>query len=89
MAIRMASIRSEVIRPIDRLRRLIVAGVLGFSIVTTAVLAVFQTFETSRECKGSFSSGFSLGFDVYRCALRVRVLPDGPKFDVPLPAGTF
>jgi hypothetical protein len=76
-------------RPADHLRRLIIKGLLGFAIVTTAVLAVFQTFETSRECKGSFGSGFSSGFDVYRCALRVRILPDGPKFDVPLPAGTF
>ena len=56
-------------RPADWLSRRVRAG-LPFAIIIAGVLAVVHNFETSRECRGAFSGGFSNGFDHYRCVLK-------------------
>jgi len=64
--------------PIDWLWRVFLAGFLA-AIVFVGVIATYQTFETSRECKGgAFGHGFGTGFDRPRCDVGVRIA-GGPE----------
>jgi len=69
------------LRPADRIARLVRAGVL-FALLIAGVLAL-HSFQVSRECRAAFSRGFSNGFAVYHCDLKIRI-KDGPEFRLPL-----
>jgi hypothetical protein len=69
--------------PIVRWLRLIRLGLLPALAVALAV-AVWP-FEASRDCRGSFSPGFSSDFDRHRCDLVVRKIGTDAKIRVPLP----
>jgi hypothetical protein len=79
----MSRSRAGALRPVDRLRRLVVSG-LTTAIIAAGVVAVLHTFETSRDCQGAFSRGFSSGFDRYHCDLHVRII-NGPEIAIPSP----
>jgi hypothetical protein len=65
------------------MRLLILLGLLPALAVALAV-AVWP-FEASRDCRGSFSPGFSSDFDRHRCDLVVRKIGTDAKIRVPLP----
>jgi hypothetical protein len=69
--------------PLIFLRRLIRAGLLAALVFALARDA--QLFDSSRECRGAFSSAFSNGFDVHRCKLTIKAVGSDFKFAVPLP----
>jgi hypothetical protein len=69
--------------PAAYLRRAIRAGLL-WALVLALALTVLQ-LDISRECRGPFSSGFSSGFDAYRCELIVRKIGTTAQFRIPLP----
>jgi len=75
---------SAILRPSDWLGRLVRAG-LPCAIVIAGVVAMLKSFETSKECQGAFSSGFSNGFDRYHCELKLRVIENGPELILTLP----
>jgi hypothetical protein len=70
------------LRPADWITRLVRAGVF-FALVIAGVWAL-HSFEASQECQGAFSRGFSNGFDLYRCDLKIRI-ENGPGLTLPLP----
>lgn len=87
MAIRFASAslaRAVTLRPVDFLRRLVVAGLL-VAIVVVGVIAALDTLRISRECGGAFSRGFGAGFDRYNCELLIRATKGGYQIKMPLP----
>jgi hypothetical protein len=61
--------------------------VLGFvsALVVTATVAAMDSFKPSRKCHGTFSRGFSVGFDIYRCDLIIQIVPSGRRITIPLP----
>jgi len=56
------------------LRVLIALGILA-----AATVAAMETVRVSRNCHGGFSSGFSAGFDTYRCEIIVRSVQLGAQ----------
>ena len=75
---------SVILRPADWLGRLVRACLI-FAIVVAGVVAMLRSFEASEECQGAFSSGFSNGFDRYRCELKLRIIENGPELTLTLP----
>lgn len=53
--------------------------------VVFALVTATQLFDATKECRGAFSSGFSAGFDVYRCRLTIKAVGTDLKFSIPLP----
>jgi hypothetical protein len=83
-AVKAAAAAKPSITP-SRLRALIRAGLVA-AIVAAGVLAMTETFEASRKCRGGFSRGFSADFDLYRCELIIRLLRAGSQIiKIPLP----
>jgi hypothetical protein len=50
-----------------------------------ALSADVRQFESSKECRGAFSSGFGGGFDVRRCDLVVKKIGGDAEVRIPLP----
>jgi hypothetical protein len=70
--------------PIAWLRWAVWSGLLAA--VIGAVVATSVRFDINRDCKGgSFSSGFSGGFDIRRCGVDIEYLPTGERITIPLP----
>jgi hypothetical protein len=57
-----------------------VLGALVFALSSDVV-----QFETSKECRGAFSSGFGGGFETRHCAVVVRKTGSDEKIRIPLP----
>ncbi len=76
--------QTKAMRPVDWLRRLVVAGIIC-GILIAGVIAALQTFEAKRECRGAFDGGFSNGFDRYYCNLRIKFIQAGSELLLRLP----
>jgi hypothetical protein len=69
--------------PLTVVRRLVILGLLAALVFDLS--ADVQQFDTSRDCRGAFSAGFSGGFDRYRCDLVIRKIGADVKIRIPLP----
>jgi hypothetical protein len=80
-------IRARVLkRPYDW--SLLLFVLVRFGLVSAFALAIMATksqFERKHDCRGSFSAGFSSGFDAYHCEMRIKHLPTGFKIAMPTP----
>ena len=74
---------ARALRPVDFLKRLVMAGLLA-AIIVAGVAAMLSTLKISRECDGAFSAGFSAGFGRYHCELGIRTIRGGIKLRIPL-----
>lgn len=75
-------VTAERLRPADWITRLVRAG--AFFALLIAGARALHSFEASQECQGAFGRGFSNGFDLHRCDLKVRI-KNGPELTLPLP----
>jgi hypothetical protein len=71
------------ISPAIGLRRLVRYGWLPA--LAFALAADAQLFDTSKECRGSFSSAFSRDFDIHRCKITIKAMAADFKFSIPFP----
>ena len=80
----MSRSRAGALRPVDRLRRLVVSG-LTTAIIAAGVVAVLHTFKTFARLSGRVQSRVERrGFDRYHCDLHVRII-NGPEIAIPSP----
>lgn len=80
----MSAVRTERLRPVDWLHRLVAAG-LALALVIAGTVAALDTFRVSRQCNGAFSRAFSAAFDRYHCELVIRAIKTSGQIKLPLP----
>jgi hypothetical protein len=77
-----ATSRTRVTVPQSLLRAMILFGIIfAFE---AGILTTVNRFQTHRNCTGAFSTGFSSGFDRYRCELTIRYV--GTPLEITIPA---